>query len=158
MMTSEMDCSASNKLGCETLELEEGVEGATLDCSSSALPPATITWIKGGQEVATGGQFVFPDPLHRFAKGKTNVDFETVSLLGAPVTYFRDSAGDYTCRASNVHGREETTMTLSVLYPPSCTVTHSVEGADLLLKCSAYANPEVVNSFSKLDLKLFWAG
>ena len=158
MMTSEMDCSASNKLGCETLELEEGVEGATLDCSSSALPPATITWIKGGQEVATGGLFVFPNPLHRFAKGKTNVDFETVSLLGTPVTYFRDSAGDYTCRASNVHGTEETTMTLSVLYPPSCTVTHSVEGADLLLKCSAYANPEVVNSFSKLDLKLFWAG
>jgi len=130
MMTSEMDCSASNKLGCETLELEEGVEGATLDCSSSALPPATITWIKGGQEVATGGQFVFPDPLHR------------------------DSAGDYTCRASNVHGREETTMTLSVLYPPSCTVTHSVEGADLLLKCSAYANPEAELSWSLRDTPL----
>ena len=69
-MTSEMECSASNKLGCEVLELEEGIEGAALDCSSSALPPADITWIKGGQEVAKGGQFVFPDPLHRFEKGK----------------------------------------------------------------------------------------
>ena len=69
MMTSEMDCSASNKLGCEVLELEEGTEGASLDCSSSGLPPADITWIKGGQEVANGGQFVFPDPLHRFEKG-----------------------------------------------------------------------------------------
>ena len=69
-MTSEMECSASNKLGCEVLELEEGTEGAALDCSSSALPPADITWIKGGQEVAKGGQFVFPDPLHRFEKGK----------------------------------------------------------------------------------------
>ena len=68
MVTSEMDCSSSNKLGCEALELEEGTEGASLDCSSSALPPADITWIKGGQEVATGGQFVFPDPLHRFEK------------------------------------------------------------------------------------------
>ena len=34
-------------------------------------------------------------------------------------------------------------MTLSVLFPPSCIVTHSVEGTDLLLKCSVDANPEV---------------
>jgi len=129
-MTSEMECSASNKLGCEVLELEEGTEGAALDCSSSALPPADITWIKGGQEVAKGGQFVFPDPLHR------------------------DSAGDYTCRASNVHGTEETTMTFSVIYPPSCTVTHWVEGADLLLKCSADANPEAELSWSLRDTPL----
>ena len=77
MVTSEMDCSSSNKLGCEVLELEEGIEGAALDCSSSALPAAEITWIRGGQEVANGGQFVFPDPLHRFEKGKRNVDLET---------------------------------------------------------------------------------
>ena len=70
MITSEMDCSASNKRGCEVLELEEGTEGAALDCSSSALPAADITWLKGGQEVANGGQFVFPDPLHRFEKAK----------------------------------------------------------------------------------------
>ena len=70
MITSEMDCSASNKLGCEALELEEGTEGAALDCSSSALPAADITWLKGGQEMARGGQFVFPDPLHRFEKEK----------------------------------------------------------------------------------------
>lgn len=44
-------------------------------------------------------------------------------------------------------------MTFSVIYPPSCTVTHWVEGADLLLKCSADANPEVVNSFRKLANK-----
>lgn len=130
MVTSEMDCSVSNKLGCEVLELEEGIEGVSLDCSSSALPPADITWIKGGREVATGGQFVFPDPLHR------------------------DSAGDYTCRASNVHGTVETTMTFSVIYSPSCTVTHSVEGADLLLKCSADANPEAELSWSLGDTPL----
>ena len=49
-------------------------------------------------------------------------------------------------------------MTFSVVYSPSCTVTHSVEGADLLLKCSADANPEVVKSFGKLALKanFFW--
>jgi len=130
MITSEMDCSASNKLGCEVLELEEGTEGAALDCSSSALPAADITWLKGGQEVANGGQFVFPDPLHR------------------------DSAGDYTCRASNVHGTVETTMTFSVVYSPSCTVTHSVEGADLLLKCTADANPEAELSWSLRDTPL----
>merc|ERR1712032_1071889 len=49
---------------------------------------------------------------------------------------------------------EETTMTLSGLYPPSCTVTHSVEGADLLLKCSAYANPEAELSWSLRDTPL----
>merc|ERR1712212_301322 len=64
------------------------------------------------------------------------------------------SAGDYTCRASNVHGTEETTMTFSVVYSPSCTVTHSVEGADLLLKCSAYANPEAELSWSLRDTPL----
>ena len=77
MIMSEIECSGSNKLGCEAVEVEEGFEGATLDCSSSALPPATITWLKEGQEVATGAQFVLPDPLHRFAEGKTNVDFKT---------------------------------------------------------------------------------
>ena len=40
-------------------------------------------------------------------------------------------------------------MTLSVLFPPSCIVTHSVEGADLLLKCSVDANPEVRILFRK---------
>merc|ERR1719382_1003370 len=45
-------------------------------------------------------------------------------------------------------------MTLSVLYPPSCTVTHSVEGVDLLLKCSAYANPEAELSWSLRDTPL----
>ena len=51
-------------------------------------------------------------------------------------------------------------MTFSVVYSPSCTVTHSVEGADLLLKCTADANPEVVNSFGKLAPKadFFWVG
>ena len=77
MIMSEIECSDSNKLGCKALELVEGFEGATLDCSSSALPPATTTWVREGQEVATGGQLVLPDPLHRFAEGKTNVDFET---------------------------------------------------------------------------------
>ena len=152
-MTSEMECSASNKLGCEVLELEEGTEGAALDCSSSALPPADITWIKEGQEVAKGGQFVFPDPLHRFEKGKQILTWKTDYYQEHMFPFFRDSAGDYTCRASNVHGTEETTMTFSVIYPPSCTVTHWVEGADLLLKCSADANPEVVNSFRKLANK-----
>ena len=55
----------------------------------------------------------------------------------------RDSSGSYTCRASNVHGTAETSLTVSVLFPPSCTVTYSVEGAHLLLKCSADAIPEV---------------
>ena len=45
-------------------------------------------------------------------------------------------------------------MTFSVVYSPSCTVTHSVEGADLLLKCSADANPEVVNSYRNGGLSL----
>ena len=40
-------------------------------------------------------------------------------------------------------------MTLSVLFPPSCIVTHSVEGTDLLLKCSVDANPEVRILFRK---------
>ena len=84
------------------------------------------------------------------SKREKNVDLETRSLSGTHA--FRDSAGDYTCRASNVHGTVETTMTFSVVYSPSCTVTHSVEGADLLLKCSADANPEVVSSFGKLAL------
>merc|ERR1719400_1404426 len=130
MLSSDMECSTSNKLGCEVLELEEGAEGVVLECSSSALPPATITWLKEGEEVATGDQFALPDPLNR------------------------GSAGDYTCRASNIHGTEETTMTLSVLFPPSCIVSHSVEGTDLLLKCSVDANPEAALSWSLEDKPL----
>jgi len=80
--------------------------------------------------VGTGDQFALPDPLNR------------------------GSAGDYTCRASNIHGTEETTMTLSVLFPPSCIVTHSVEGTDLLLKCSVDANPEAALSWSLGDKPL----
>ena len=69
-----MDCSATNKLGCEHLELEEGTEGAALECSSSALPLASITWGKEGREVASGEQLVFSDPLHRFGE-KKKLDF-----------------------------------------------------------------------------------
>merc|ERR1719209_2224587 len=130
MLSNEMECSSSNKLGCEVLELKEGAKGVVLECSSSALPTATITWLKEGEEVATGDQYALPDPLDR------------------------GSAGDYTCRASNIHGTEETTMTLSVLFPPSCIVTHSVEGTDLLLKCSVDANPEAALSWSLGDKPL----
>ena len=110
MLSSIMECSSSNKLGCEVLELEEGAEGVVLECSSSALPTgcvtlhesnlyrhqrtrdvkiyqskipilikcssnfnasiknlqtATITWLKEGEEVATGDQYALPDPLDR---------------------------------------------------------------------------------------------
>ena len=43
MLSSEMECSTSNKLGCEVLELEEGAEGVVLECSSSALPTGWVT-------------------------------------------------------------------------------------------------------------------
>ena len=42
MLSSEMECSTSNKLGCEVLELEEGAEGVVLECSSSALPTGCV--------------------------------------------------------------------------------------------------------------------
>ena len=43
MLSSDMECSNSNKLGCEVLELEEGAEGVVLECSSSALPTGCVT-------------------------------------------------------------------------------------------------------------------
>ena len=43
MLSSKMECSSSNKLGCEVLELEEGAEGVVLECSSSALPTGCVT-------------------------------------------------------------------------------------------------------------------
>ena len=43
MLSSERECSTSNKLGCEVLELEEGAEGVVLECSSSALPTGCVT-------------------------------------------------------------------------------------------------------------------
>merc|ERR1719187_170267 len=73
----------SIELNKELVEIEEGGEVESFECSSEARPPASIVWTKDGKEIAEGNQ---------------------LSLLG-PVS--REQAGVYKCQARNVHGEAE---------------------------------------------------
>jgi len=113
----------------ELVELEEGSEVGTLECSSDARPAASIVWTKAGEEIATGTELTFPGSISR------------------------DQAGVYKCQAENIHGKAESELTVDVLFRPSCFVSQELQGEEMILKCSAVANPEdTVFYWSKDDV------
>jgi len=111
------DVSVSSEL---LVEVEEGDSLDPLVCEGAGNPAPDISWLLEGQEMAQGGQLNFPEALTRTA------------------------AGDYVCLVSNSHGEERVTVAVSVLYPPTCDVSYSLEGEHVVLACTAEANPEDV--------------
>jgi len=113
----------------ELVEIEEGSEVGSLECSSDARPAASLVWTKEGEEIATGTELTFSEPISR------------------------DQAGTYKCQAKNVHGKAEAELTVDVFYRPSCSVSQELQGEEMILTCSAVANPEdTVFYWSKDDV------
>jgi len=113
----------------ELVEIEEGGEVENLECFSDARPAASLVWTKEGEEIATGTELTFSTPISR------------------------DEAGRYKCQAENVHGKAEAELTVDVLYRPSCSVSQELQEEEMILTCSAVANPEdAVFYWSKDDV------
>ncbi|XP_077353763.1 protein turtle homolog B-like [Festucalex cinctus] len=104
----------------------EGVVGGHLSlvCAAVGNPPPTITWLKDGNMIQIG-----------------NDQEEVLSLTAVSV----QSAGQYTCHASNSEGNVtlETKVKIKgppvIIVPPKST-THNVS-QDALLHCQAVADP-----------------
>nr|XP_046910344.1 hemicentin-1-like isoform X1 [Dermatophagoides farinae] len=105
-------------------------------CDSDALPEATYRWISNS----------FYDKF-------TGVIADT-PILALNRTIQRDSAGTYTCIASNRHGEKRIDLQINVLYRPSCTIYESrtgKENQDVVLICEiTFANPSN-------GLEFFWS-
>ncbi|GAU88605.1 hypothetical protein RvY_01275 [Ramazzottius varieornatus] len=110
------------------LAVEAGVE-AKLTCSVDANPPVALPfWRKNGQV---------------FSQSSFNYTFTQGTLT-------RDSAGEYSCVASNgVGSEEEGRIKVDVFYAPVVSVTPSVmalrEGANGALQCKVDSNPKPVS-------------
>ncbi|XP_037073328.1 hemicentin-1-like [Pollicipes pollicipes] len=115
----------------------------TLTCKvSGARPAANITWLAGGQEVATQSN----SSVHTKADGTADT-VSTLTFRAVRSAHRRPVA----CVASNavIESKAESplraTVTVQVLYAPSVTVTPdnmaANESADVLLFCGHDANP-----------------
>jgi len=106
------------------MELEEGEVMEPVLCSADASPEPSFVWKYNGEVVLEDNVLEFSEPIKR------------------------SQGGDYYCHISNVHGEEVTNISLTVLYKPQCTVSFTLEEEEVLLSCSADANPA--------DLAFWW--
>ncbi|XP_043936420.1 myelin-associated glycoprotein isoform X2 [Protopterus annectens] len=116
-----------------SMETTEGSK-VVLHCSVDSSPLSDIQWLLNDEVLA-----------HTHAEMLTweieNVDFTHEGL--------------YTCLAQNKHGEKNSTLYLSVKYPPRLPELSSPtvvkEGEDVTLVCSTESNPESVLSWMKGD-------
>ncbi|XP_075689566.1 hemicentin-1 [Rhinoderma darwinii] len=101
----------------------------TIPCTANGIPTPTISWKKnnapiidktGKYEVLKSGEFVLHNAEHK-------------------------DAGNYTCTANNIAGKDSHTVSLAIHYAPSFTELPSNvslnEGEKLRLSCKATGNP-----------------
>ncbi|XP_056379622.1 hemicentin-1 isoform X2 [Hyla sarda] len=111
----------------------------TIPCASYGIPTPTISWKKnnvpiiettGKYEVMTSGEFVLQNAEH-------------------------EDAGNYTCTAINVAGKDSNTINLVIHYSPTFTELPSNvslnEGEKLRLSCKATGNPSPKISWAHQD-------
>jgi len=104
-------------ISTSVMELEEGDVMEPVFCSADASPEPSFVWKYNGEVVLRSNILEFSDPIKR------------------------EQDGDYYCHISNLHGEEVTNISLTVLYKPQCTVSFTLEEEEVLLSCSADANP-----------------
>jgi len=59
--------------------------------------------------------------------------------------------GSYICHVTNKHGELTASVFLSVMYKPDCTITHQLEDEEMVLHCTADANPKDVGFYWTRD-------
>uniref|UniRef100_A0A183BU16 Hemicentin-1 n=1 Tax=Globodera pallida TaxID=36090 RepID=A0A183BU16_GLOPA len=98
-------------------------QDVVLPCPVQGLPIPTVQWLKNGQLIADGGNFV--------GEGPTDIRLEKVGPA---------DAGRYTCRASNEVGQLNTDFELEVIAPPQFLKEgprnfEAVEGQSVTMAC-----------------------
>ncbi|XP_069698096.1 hemicentin-2 isoform X4 [Periplaneta americana] len=91
-------------------------------CSATAYPEASYQWKHDTSSLVVKGNAL---------------------ILSDPVT--RNDGGNYTCEASNRHGKITQKTLINVLYKPECGITQGDVDGKLALICTAHANPKEVD-------------
>jgi len=110
------------------LELEEGERMEAVICTGEGFPEPEIQWkTESGEIVGDGGILNFTD------------------------TVTRHQTGSYSCHVTNKHGELTSSVFLSVMYKPDCSITHHLEDEEMVLQCTADANPKDVGFYWSRD-------
>merc|ERR1711892_954381 len=112
------------EISASFIELEEGEVMEPILCSADASPEASFVWKFNNEVYSEDSVLEFPEPMKK------------------------EQAGDYFCHISNDHGEEVINVTVTVLYKPECTVTYTLMEEEVVLLCTANANPN--------DLTFWW--
>jgi len=112
------------EISASFIELEEGEVMEPILCSADASPEATFVWKVNDEVVSEDSVLEFLEPIKK------------------------EQAGNYFCHISNEHGEEVSNMNVTVLYKPECTVTYTLMEEEVVLLCTANANPN--------DLTFWW--
>merc|ERR1712106_418553 len=102
------------------LSIEEHEVINAIFCYGEGVPEPSVVWTFDEQEITSENTLDFSDPLTR------------------------EQGGVYSCHVSNKHGEEVVNVTIDVLYKPECLISHRLEEEEVVLLCTAEANPEVV--------------
>ncbi|XP_053123736.1 myelin-associated glycoprotein-like isoform X2 [Hemicordylus capensis] len=107
-----------------SVEVIQGTD-VVLVCSVDSNPMAVISWLRE------------EDVLHEDVGGNLTLHLDNI-------TYLED--GIYTCVAENIHGKENHSLALAVMYAPWKPVVNvsvvAVEGEPVSILCSSQSNPE----------------
>lgn len=91
-------------------------------CSATAYPEANYQWKHDTSSLLVkGNALILSDPVNR------------------------NDGGNYTCEASNKHGKISQKTFINVLYKPECGITQGDVDGKLALICTAHANPKEVD-------------
>jgi len=104
--------------------IENEVMDDPIFCDGEAVPEPEVVWKYNDEEITSENLLDFSEPLTR------------------------NQGGVYTCHVSNEHGEERVNVTIDVLYEPECIIEHRLEEEEVVLLCTAEANPK--------DVKFVW--
>jgi len=104
--------------------IENEVMDDPIFCDGEAVPEPEVVWKYNDEEITSENLLDFSEPLTR------------------------NQGGVYTCHVSNEHGEERVNVTIDVLYEPECVIEHRLEEEEVVLLCTAEANPK--------DVKFVW--
>jgi len=116
-----------------------------IKCSTfGSIPPATLTWWKGGKLMGLIEQMISED------ENATTSELQIIPK-------YHDNGKNLTCRAENTNllnngkAAKESNLNLNVLYPPRVVLSYGasidrhniIEGSDVYFECKIEANPNV---------------
>jgi len=104
------------------LVVNEGDEGTSLLCSSSANPNPVISWYFKNEVISEAETLYFGE------------------------IFERSQSGQYVCKSENKHGQMEAFVEVDVHFVPQCSLTYEIDSSEntLIMTCTAEANPQDV--------------